>query len=402
MQNRRLRVCPNHSTTYKLEMNKKIPRLWVISMLLILVIHLSCGKRKSGWEGTIKEQNGVITIKNPKYPVYKKDILMLEEELSLGKKEGEKEFIFTRVYSIDIDKEENIYVLDNLSAEVRVFNKKGKFLKVIGSKGQGPGEMQNPHFIQILNNQKLIIWDPATYRFLIFSLEGEYLGKISSAGLSYPLEPVHWDKKSNLIAFIFPPPVIGGPELVKLNRKLDRLITISTQEKDNSSLERKSKIISPILSCAVFKDNSVIWGNSKRYELQILNPNGKLVKKIIRICKPEKVSEIAKKELLEKFSSRYVAKLGFKPIFPKHFPFFQDISVDEEGRIFVLTFERVREEERFYYLDIFDSLGRYIGKAPMKMRFSDLCWKKKKLYTIEKDEEGFYMVKRYNILWKYK
>lgn len=371
-------------------------------MLIFSAIHISCGKQESGWEGTIKERNGVIIVKNPNNPIYKEDILILEEELSLGKKEGEKEFMFTRVLSIDIDKDENIYALDKGSAEVRVFNKKGKFLKSFGSRGQGPGEFQNPQFMQILNNQEMIIWDPSTHRFLIFSLEGEYLRKISSSRLAYQLHPVKRDNKGNLIALMIPPPPMGGPELVKLNNKLERLMTIARKEKSDSRLRREFKVVGPSLYCAVFKDDSVIWGNSKKYELQILNPEGRLIRKVIRICKPVIITEREKKDLEERYSRTSVAKYGFKPIFPKHYPFFQDISIDEEGRMFVLTSERISKEERFYYLDIFDSEGRYIGKAPMKKRLSCLFWKKKKLYTIERDKEGFYMVKRYNILWKYK
>lgn len=363
---------------------------------------MSCGKQESGWEGTSKEQNGVIIVKNPNNPVYKEDILSLEEELSLGKREGEKEFMFTRDLSIDIDKDENIYVLDKASAEIRVFNKKGKFLKSFGWRGQGPGEFKNPQFIQILNNQEMIIWDPSTFRFLIFSLEGEYLRKISTSRLTYPLVPVKRDIKGNLIAFMIPPPPMGGPELVKLSEKLERLMTIARIEKKNSHRRHEFEVMGASLYCAVFKDDAVIWGNSEKYELQIINPQGKLIRKIIRVCKPVKITKKEKKDLEERYSHTSVARYGFKLIFPKHYPFFQDISIDEEGRIFVLTFERVSKEERFYYLDIFDSEGRYIGKVPMKKRLSNLFWKKKKLYTIERDKEGFYMVKRYNILWKYK
>jgi len=382
-------------------MKGKIKVVSIVLFISVFTTFASCGKQESGWDGTSKERNGVIIVKNPNNPIYKEDILVLEEELSLGKKEGEKEFMFTRGLSIDIDKHENIYVLDKVSAEVRVFNKKGEFLKSFGSRGQGPGEFQNPQFMQILNNQEMIIWDPSTYRFLIFSLEGEYLRKISTSRLAYPLNPVKRDKKGNLIAFMIPPPPMGGPELVKLNNKFERLMTIARKEKSDSRQRREFKVMEPSLYCAVFKDDSVLWGNSKKYELQILNPEGKLVRKVIRICKPVKITEIEKKDLEERYSRTSVAKYGFKPIFPKHYPFFQDISVDEEGRIFVLTFERVSMEERFYYLDIFDSEGRYIGKTPMKKRLSGLFWKKKKLYTIEEDEDGYQSVKRYKVTWKY-
>ena len=382
-------------------MNKKISKLGILLMLLFSAMHILCGKQESEWEGTIEEQNGIIIVKNPDNPIYKRNILILEEELSLGKKQGEKEYMFTRIMSIDIDQDENIYVLDKASMEIRVFNKKGKFLRSFGSRGQGPGEFQNPQFMQILNNQEMIVWDPLSRRFLVFSLVGEYLRQISTARLASPLNPVKWDRRGNLITFIIPPPVMGGPELVKLNEKFVHLMTIGRIEKDNSYPKREFKVMSPGLSCAVFKDDSVIWGNSKKYELQILNPEGKLSRKILRYCKPVKITERTRKELEEDYSRSSVGKLKFKPIFPRHYPFFQDISVDEEGRIFILTFESPGKEERFYYLDIFDSEGRYIGKAPIKRRMSGLFWKKKKLYIIERDEEGFNTVKRYNILWKY-
>ena len=383
-------------------MNKKISKLGILLTLLFSTMYILCGIQESGWEGTIEEQNGIIIVKNPDNPIYKKDILILEEELSLGKKQGEKEYMFSRVMSIDIDKDENIYILDKASEEVRVYNKQGKFLRSFGSRGQGPGEFQNPRFIQILNNQEIIVWDSSSRRFLVFSLAGEYLRQISTARLAFPLDPVKWDKRGNLIAFIMPPPVMGGTELVKLNEKFENLMTIGRIEKDNSYPKRESKVMRPGLSCAVFKDDSVIWVNSKKYELQILNPEGKLSRKIIRFCKPVKITERSRKELEEKYSRTSVGELKYKPIFPKHYPFFQDISVDEEGRIFILTFASPRKEERFYYLDIFDSGGRYIGKAPIKRRINGLFWKKKKLYLIERDEEGFNTVKRCNIIWKYK
>lgn len=126
-----------------------------------------------------------------------------------------------------------------------------------------------------------------------------------------------------------------------------------------------------------------------------------MVKKIIRKCKPVKITKKDRKEIERRFSRSRLAKRGYKLIIPKHYPFFHGIWVDEEGRIFVLTYDRTGKERRFYYMDIFDSVGRYIGKVPFKIRFDTLLFKRRKLYTIERDKEGFYKVKRYNIHWKY-
>jgi len=46
----------------------------------------------------------------------------------------------------------------------------------------------------------------------------------------------------------------------------------------------------------------------------------------------------------------------------------------------------------------FDKEGKYI--AQMRFKMNPMIWKKGHLYTIEEDEEGFKVVKRYKIKWK--
>lgn len=49
-------------------------------------------------------------------------------------------------------------------------------------------------------------------------------------------------------------------------------------------------------------------------------------------------------------------------------------------------------------LSIRESEGRYIAKTPLKHR--PFVLKKNKLYTVEEDEEGYQVVKQYNINWR--
>ena len=87
-------------------------------------------------------------------------------------------------------------------------------------------------------------------------------------------------------------------------------------------------------------------------------------------------------------------------MFPRYFPVFRSISIDQEGRVFAGTYERIETgEDYFYYYDVFDSEGKYIAKVPL--RRSPRVWKKNRLYTIEEDEEGYQYVKRYKVNWKY-
>ena len=72
-------------------------------------------------------------------------------------------------------------------------------------------------------------------------------------------------------------------------------------------------------------------------------------------------------------------------------------EAQEECMFSQLTSIDVDEDENIY---VFDSKqGKYIAKIPLK--FKPQTWKKNKLYSIEEDEEGFQVVKRYKVTWNY-
>jgi hypothetical protein len=380
--------------------NHGIIQAAIISTLLVSAVCTCCKNQKSEWRGEIQEENGIAVVRNPKKPMFREDVFVMETELTLGTREGKEEFMFQGLSDLDIDKDENIYALDSKSAQVRVFDRNGEYLRTIGGKGQGPGEMMGPQFLQI-TDEGLVVYDPRTRRFLIFSLEGRYLRQISTARIPHPIHPIKLDSKGNLIAELVPPPPLGGIELAEFTPDLKLKMMISKEERDDWYLKREHRVVSPSLDCAVSRDDSVVWGNSRKYEFFVLDPEGKLKRRIIRPCKPERVTDRERERLLEVFSRLSVGKLGFKPIVPDFFPFFQGLSIDWEGRIFVKTYEKVKDSDRFYYYDVFDKEGRYVAKAAIKTRSRQLCWKKNKLYTIESDEEGFQTISRFNILWSY-
>jgi len=376
----------------------------VILIILGFLTFSSCQKQKTDWKGTIKEENGVIFVKNPKEPMYGEDVFSLEEDLTLGKKERSEGYLFERIRSIDIDKNENIYVLDHMAVKISIFDRNGELIRTFGSKGQGPGEMQHPNFIQITSKEEVMVYDPLTRRLLFFSMEGKYLRQTSTAKIAYPMLPIKLDSRGELTAIIVPPPPMGGIELKKFDSNLDLLLMISKTEKDDSYLRRESKAWQPSLLCAVTQDDNIVWAYPKKYEFHALNPEGKLIRKIIKDHEPLNVTQEDRERYMERYE-RILLRLPRprgKIIFPNHFPAFSDMSVDEEGRIFLETYERVIDKENFYYFDVFDSEGKYIAKVPILVRLNSASvWKKNKLYTIEEDEEGFQVIKRYLVVWKY-
>jgi len=125
-------------------MKTKITIVSIVLVLSILIMTVSCSQQKTEWQGTIEKHNGVTVVKNPKEPIYSEDIFSLEEELTIGEKQGNEENMFSEIIDVGVDDEENIYILDFKEAHIKAFNKDGEYLTTIGKRGQGPGEIQRP------------------------------------------------------------------------------------------------------------------------------------------------------------------------------------------------------------------------------------------------------------------
>ncbi|MGD8535676.1 MAG: hypothetical protein PVF66_07490, partial [Candidatus Aminicenantes bacterium] len=147
-----------------------------------------------------------------------------------------------------------------------------------------------------------------------------------------------------------------------------------------------------IISFRIDNHDRVICGYPENYEIKIYDKEGNLKRKIIKDYDPVEITEEEIKEATESTPPQ------IKVSIPKYHNAYNWFTADDEGRIFVMTHERVEEGEGYYY-DVFDSEGKFIAKIPLKIR--PYVLKNKKLYTVEQDEEGYLFVKRYKITWKY-
>ena len=65
----------------------------------------------------------------------------------------------------------------NLVARISVFDRNGKFLRVIGKTGTGPGEFRTPHALEFDSQDRLIVADRHNHRIQILTKDGKYLGE---------------------------------------------------------------------------------------------------------------------------------------------------------------------------------------------------------------------------------
>ena len=160
-------------------------------------------------------------------------------------------------------------------------------------------------------------------------------------------------------------------------------------------IQRKPGVLNPIspnIYMTVDDEDNIIFGYSKDYELQIFNPEGDLIKKIMREYDPVEVTEEEKEEATQGISSQ------IKVEFPKYHPPFLRFVHDEKGRLYVQSYEK-GDRYNVYYHDVFDRDGRYIAKV--QLRQFPVIFRNGKLYSLEEDEDGYQYIKRYKVTWKY-
>ena len=359
----------------------------IILVPFILIIALFCSQQRAVWKGTIYEENGVRVIKNPKKPIYGGNVFEIKEELSIGDAKGREEYQFSRVSGIAVDKEERIYVLDYKEAHIKVFNKNGNYHKTLGGKGQGPGEFSAPFSICITNQNEIMVQDLNNRRIIFLSLDGTYLKSHSTAKII--IVGTRIDSKGNIIGIVSS----SGPEkqlieLKKFDSRFSDLVSFGSYFLPRGSLTFNPFM--PEFRWTLNTEDYVICGHSEKYELKIFAPEGKLKKIIIKEYKPVEIT----REEIEKRKKTLPGPMILN--IPRYHSAYQDLTVDEEGRIFVQTWEMTKDGQSYNY-DIFDPEGRYIAKIPLRSR--PWIWKKNALYSIEENKEGFQVVKRYKVKW---
>ena len=129
------------------------------------------------------------------------------------------------------------------------------------------------------------------------------------------------------------------------------------------------------------------------YKLNVFDLNGKKIKIIQNEYDPIKVTE---KDIDFELERRHLkSKEGI--LIPDFLPVFRWIYSDDQGNIFVQTWE-LGPDNHCYYYDVFDPEGRFTIHIPIKGKW--LFFKKDKLYSIQHDDNGFAFIKRYKLTWK--
>ena len=354
----------------------------LISTIPLLIVN--CNRVDSRWKGKIENVGGVVTVKNPKKPMFeeKDEAFIIQEDLSIGVKEGLPEYMFSLLRDIDVDEDGNIYALDFRETKVKVFDSHGVYIRTIGQRGQGPGEFVSAYVLSVTPQKHLFVTDVAGRRISIFELSGEFIRAISTAE-TLVLFPT-LDSKECIYDLIPGRGENTGYELRKYSQDLKNQRILMTSPSVLTP-QKKQRLFPAMIRFDLGPDDSLIYGYSEEYLIKICDSEGKILRHITKEYDPVPISHEEREEVEKRSPAE-----GYRYDIPQYHSAYRLILVDDKGWIFVGTFER---DEKGYIYDIFTPEGKYFAKVDLA--FPPVVMKKNKLYSIESDEEGYNIIKRY-------
>lgn len=393
--------CPKHraddpANILEGTMKGKIIYPLIIFLLFFFVSAEAKENQKPEWKGKIREIDGIKIIMNPEAPMYSKDVIKFEKELTIGLSEGPSEYLFGDISSYCVDDEENVYVWDFKENQIYMFNNRGKYVRSIGREGQGPGEYQIMSNIQIINKNEIAIFERAKPALIIYAKNGTIIKEIKNLSIANSIGS-YIDADGNIYMGTSETYISDHISLVKLNSKFERIMTITKYYSKTSDKKYPPQELRYIL----LPDNNIAWAITSEYEISIVNSQGKIVKKITKKYKRARLSDAFKDIMLKKTPIQF--RPGLKTRFADYFPAFNIMCADDDNWLYVETFEKEKATDNIF-IDIFDGEGRYIARNSLKIgeeltprQEGKLVIKKNKIYVKDFNEDGFPVITRYLI-----
>lgn len=359
---------------------------------LMIVCALSCCPDLGAqtWTGAIVKQGDTVVVKNPKIPMIPAASVRFHEEISIRGGSLPPEAAFGSIRDVAVAADGRIYVAEIKQGKVLAFDAHGKFLFAFGKRGQGPGEFSNPIQISIRNARREVFVD-APRKGVVFDLDGRF-----KENTIYPsaMLTVRSDEQGALVGMVRDTnEPKGSYQLVKTGGVGSAPIVLA--EAPLPDLNAPDPFM-PRLAWDLRPDGFVAEGLPEKYEIQIQDVAGMIIRRISREYDPVPVTARDEEEYLKTVPPEVAASTG-RPRFSNRFPAFRRIVADERGWLFVETNEKTPGGKSLI-TDIFDSDGRYVARFGEGGTIFRVCGGK--IYAVVEDEEGEIILKRYMMEWK--
>ena len=334
-------------------------------------------------------KDGVKTITNPEYPRDGRFIAKLTAEMSCGEEAKPEMAMLNKPLDLRVDDQGRVYVMDWGDVHIKVYDSQGRFLRTIGRKGQGPGELDTPFHFGLLKSGKVCVLDGRQRRVTFLTNEGEYISGFRFEGFFSSLAIDGRDR-------LFLAKRAAAEEL-KLSTEFREIPYITSIFRTDASGKEMIHLTDFLGEVQVMKAMSgggivsmgglytIVWGVNRQgklyggfneiYRLGAYGPDGKIEFAFGREFSPLK-------------NSRYKGLPGQKKTMPA---LTEKIVFDEKENLWLELYKD--DTIKYFTYDIFSPEGIYLKQVRIDQRIFQ--FKDGKIYSIVQPEEGFPSIKRF-------
>lgn len=322
--------------------------------------------------------NSAIERENSLKKLYKKGKIEFTQIIKIDNNYLPEGVVFKQLSDFTKNKSNYLFITDNYQNNIKIFNPEGKFIKIIGQKGQGPGDLMWPSSI-CYNGKYLIVWEQGNNRFSLFSETGDFV-KIVKPHTNLQVENIKSISNGN---------VIVEKEMSQDGRKNGQICILDLYSNDlklkrtvfKQNLIRnvyltdpkRIKISVPFnhdVSWNVMPKGHVVIGFQKNYEIGVFDAEKGKLFHFTHQAEPIPITAKDKKRVYDSYRvivgpgkvKEPPKKLLDKIPFPEFRPAFGKIVVDPENNILVFPMMTAGIEQ-YSDFDAFDDMGKFINRV---------------------------------------
>ena len=383
-------------------------------LILAALLCFGCGGGGSHAQRTT--ENGVEVVLNPVEPLQLKSkpvVLTLERVFALDTEDNATAALgVTDILQFDVDRAGNILILVPPTGPrdcVYKLSPGGKLLASFGRIGQGPNEMEYPNEVLAGNNSEIWVLDSPKNKIHVFDGKGKPVADRSPVKFEAIIPLANGNHlvtrldATDLAAKYLPMTIELYDSQFRLLKELDRCSGYA-----NRTIYEK--VPEPYVSGTGFtfqakaSHERIYVGDTERgYEILVFDLDGKLVRKIRKEYVPVPVTDDYKKKYLKDYLE-FMPDYAKKIYFPASWHPFHAFFPDEEGRLYVMTYEPGDRPGKYIY-DIFDKDGVFMARTSLAAvhgvgGYLLARFRGDRLYTVEEAESGFKRLNVYHVTWR--
>ncbi len=206
---------------------------------------------------------------------------------TVGVEDGQDWEVFASVGDVAFDSRDNLYVLDRGNSRVVAFDSTGRFLRIIGKRGNGPGELAMPQRMTVAGDE-VVVSDLARRSFSVFGVDGSFLRSIPFAHGSMMVgERLAVHPRGGVVSLFSRAPGLNSPRAQVVWQPLGGApaAPLFTAPPSRSAL-----VFAPSTRYALMPGGALAVASTEAYSVRILAPNGASTRVLERAVAPRRVT----------------------------------------------------------------------------------------------------------------